>query len=253
MECTNRLLKERHLLLAVCLRQHGAALQCQAEAAVGMLISGAGFFRPPLVECECIPYFPHLCFHKCRVLPTRVTPNPQCKSYLWLQECILMEISTINIKMSCGKKKPIGKEIRKKINQQQHKSTLYDHVFSPNWLPQRPIGCTQGGTGNTTSLSLSLSLFSVSLQSQPMVSLLITPPLQGLHPFSIWIALREAFPEVTWEQSGRSISLHWPASLIPRNFLRYGQGILRLSWQDGHVLFQGRHQKVSQSSLPCQW
>lgn len=172
----------------------------------------------PLVECECIPYFPHLCFHKCRVLPTWVTPNPQRKSYLWLQECILMEISTINIKMSCGKKKPIGKEIRKKINQQQHRSTLYDHVFSPNWLPQRPIGCAQGGTGNTTSLSLSPCSVSVykasrwwvswsplhsrvcthSLSESPSVKPLLRSHESSLVAVSHFIGLRPSFLETSF-------------------------------------------------------
>lgn len=57
--------------------------------------------------------------------------KPQIKSYLWLLECILMEISTINIKMPCGKNKPVGAEIGKKQPHKQHESITCDQHLLP--------------------------------------------------------------------------------------------------------------------------
>lgn len=152
-------------------------LPCQADAAVGMLISWAGFSTASKRGRHSSP--PSLLLSQMLGFAHTNDSKPQIKSYLWLLECILMEISTINIKMPCGKKQTRWCRNREKTTPQTTwKYNVWPTFASLTNVHRNLSGTYKGPQVAATSLSR-LSL--ISQYTKPTDGgLLIYPSLQRL-------------------------------------------------------------------------
>lgn len=238
-----RVLKERHLLLAVCLRQHGTAPSVPGWRRCGDvdLMSwvfhrqqkGKAFLTTLTFAFTNAGFCPHEWLqtpNQVLLVVTRMYPDGnfyhKYKNVMWKKQT-----------RWCRNREKTTPQTTWKYN-------VWPTFASLTNVHRNLSGTYKGPQVAATSLSL-LSL--ISQYTKPTDGgLLIYPSLQRLQQFSICIAFLEASPEVVGGQSGHSVSPHWPASLLPRSFISYQEGLWRLPKQDGHVFILQRHRKGSQ-------